>query len=743
MHRSRLWTAWLAGFVIVLGTPGLTARGDSPAESLQSSGDPWQRSIDLVREGKFDDASASIDQLRGEGRLVEQLRTWLSEYREKQKARKEMDQVEFDRYVGFAKARIERGEHIAALDWAWKARDVAADQAEFLKSEWLQKLVNDSLTKAEESRTRQDWRGAWDIYARLAGLYDREPLYEKLARDAGSHLRLESAFKPDSKWLENLERIRWEDAEEALKHVEAYYVEPADFKPIAEHGLEQLLLLTDSKAAQQSLEGLQNEERRLDFRSRVQQRLEQIRAAPSLDREGCVQHFRRVVRDINKQTVQLPEPVIVNELMRGAFEPLDEFTTIIWPKDVEEFEKHTRGNFIGVGIQIQKNRFNEIEVQTPLDGTPAYRAGIQSGDIIAKVNGEPLMDVSLNKVVEIITGPKGTPVTLTIRREGKEIEFPLVRDEVKILSVRGMKRNPDDPERWNYWLDRENGVAYIRVTNFQRNTVEDVDNALRDLRAQGMKGLVLDIRGNPGGLLDSAWQMSSLFLKRGEAVVSTRGRIPDENNKFFAQTEGPYSDLPLTVLVDEGSASASEIVSGAIRDNGRGLVIGERTFGKFSVQNLIPLSHSRAKLKITTASYYLPSGVSLHRKTTSDQWGVDPNIPIRLVRWEQYNLYQMRRDADLLGPAALKANDSSPPAETAPVPPDESLEGEEPSPPEFGPKQADAELPPLKQEDENLRPKQDPQLDVALLVLRATLLRSESPTVAAAEKRTTQESARP
>jgi len=760
MKGIRNRVMWLAAFGLVCAGifSGPVSLWAAPTEQIAAAtgGELWRQSIDLIRQGNFDGAASVAGGIEGEGPLADRLRSWLTEYRAKRQARKEMDLAEFDLYVGYAKARIERGENIPALDWARKAKDVAEDPDAFLKSEWLQSLVNASLTKAEEARRQQDWVGAWDVYVRLATIYDREPLYEKLARDAGSHLRLEAAFKAGSNWMEHLERVRWEDGEEALKHIEAYYVETVDFKKVTEGGLEQILLLADSKAAQGAIEGLSNEERRADFRTRVQERLDQVRAAPTLDREACVQHFRRVVRDINKQTVNLPEALIVNELTRGAFEPLDEFTTIIWPKDVEEFDKHTRGNFIGVGIQIQKNKLNEIEVQTPLDGTPAYRAGIQAGDVIAKVNGDPLLDVSLNQVVEKITGPKGTPVTLTIRRDGKEIEFPLVRDEVKILSVRGICRNPDDPERWNYWLDRENGIAYVRVTNFQKNSVEDVDNALRELRAHGLKGLVLDLRGNPGGLLDSAWQMSSLFLNRGDSVVSTRGRIAEENHKFVAQVDGPYADLPLTVLVDDGSASASEIVSGAIRDNGRGLVVGERTFGKFSVQNLIPLSHSRAKLKITTASYYLPSGVSLHRKPSSDRWGVEPNIPIRLVRWEQWNLYQMRREADLLGPAPVKpeadktADDSDAAADAEDLSDEEGV-GREPLKegevrlelPEDAKSETEPKLPPLKQPDENKRPKEDPQLDTALLVLRATLLGRTSPTVAAVERGTPTDSARP
>lgn len=719
--------SWLVAVSFLWVGPLLAAPKSDQRVAVAARDQEWQKSVELVRRGDFEAASGVAQSIGDANPLSDKLRTWLKEYQSKQQARAEMDRAEFELYVGYAQARIARDELTMALDWTWRAADVAADREVFLRSDWVQKLVNDSLAKAQEARNKHDWREAWEYYYRLVAIFDREPLYEKLEREVVTHLRLETMFKPGGKWQERLDRIRWDDAEEALKHLEALYVEPVDFRKVAERGLEALLLLAESKSVQESVEGLKDEQDRADFENRIRERLDQIRSAANIDRETCAQHFRRVVRDTNKQTVNLPESLIVAELMRGAFDPLDDFTTIIWPKEIEEFDKHTRGNFIGVGIQIAKNRSDEIEVQTPLDGTPAYRAGIQAGDIIVAVDGSKIPnDWSINKVVETITGPKGTPVTLTIRRENKELDFPLVRDEVKIQSVKGVKRDPEREENWNFWLDKENGIAYVRVTNFQKNSVEDVDNALRDLQPQGLKGIVLDLRGNPGGLLDSAWLMSSLFLKRGEEVVSTKGRIADENHRFTAPTDGPYSNYPLVVLVDANSASASEIVSGAIRDNNRGLVIGDRTFGKFSVQNLIPLGHSRAKLKMTTASYYLPSGVSLHKKSNSLAWGVEPNISIRLRRWEQFNLWQMRRDADHLGPPKAKPADKS----------DDDFEDldEESKAPagSLGP-EPEPKLPALKQPDENKRPKEDPQLDTALLVLRATLLDGSRSSVAAVE----------
>lgn len=740
--------------ILLVSTLGVQARYPEESASAPAAGDKqlWRETIDRASHGDFPGATKAIEALSGRGEIIDQVRTWLKNYEAEQDARRQLNQADFQKYVDYAKARIDRKEYRKALDWTLAAYDCAADRDAFLKSDWLTALVNDAIVAARGFRQEQDWEAAWHVYSRLAALFEREPRYQKLEREVINHLRFEAMFKEDSHWDERIEHVRWEEAKSALHFIERHYVEKPNFKEITEAGLEQLLLLAESKAAQERFEGLADDLERQDFEARVNAHLKQVRAAPAVDREECAWRFERVVTDINPQTIRLPEELIVSELMRGALDPLDEFTTVIWPQDSKEFEKHTRGNFVGVGISIYKNRKGEVEVVTPLEDTPAYRAGIQAGDVITKVDGEAIADYTINKVVDTITGQEGTNVTLTIRRDGKEIDFPLRRAEVKIRSVKGMQRDPIHEEKWDYWLDRKRGIAYIRVTNFQRNTVEDVDNALSELGAEGLEGLILDLRSNPGGLLDSAWQLTSRFLKRGDVVVSTRGRIKSEDQTFGLHSNGAYSELPLIVLVDGRSASASEIVSGAVRDNHRGLVIGERTFGKFSVQNLIPLGRTgEAKLKITTARYYLPSGVSLHRDPDSDEWGVKPDIPVRLVRKETSNVRKLWRESNLLGPAKHTADeagadedDDSPAADVEEPGQEENDETAKAGRADEKEKdEEEAKLPPLEQPDENLYPDQDPQLDTALLVMRLMLLGNSHPTFAKAETERPQETAQP
>jgi carboxyl-terminal processing protease len=741
--------------------PGiLAAASDSRQTSALSPERLWQKTVDFVSRGEFGQATDTIHKIDSEDATTERVRAWLDEFNAKREARRELDAADFEKYVGYAKARIDREEYHLALRWVLHAADCAEERDAFLAESWVQKLVNDALAAASTMREEREWRDAWRIYSYLGLIFEREPRYEKLEREVLTHLRYESMFKEDSKskWEERIERVRWRDAERAMELIAKYYVEPAEFRAIARDGLEHILLLANSKSAQEQFEGLGSEVDRNDFKARVQAHLDQVLEAPAVDRREAVEHFRRVVKKINKQTVRLPEELVVAELMRGALAPLDDFTTIIWPYDIDEFDKHTRGDFVGVGISIIKNAQDEIEVVSPLEDTPAYRAGIQAGDIIVRADDIVLKEHSLNKVVTMITGEEGTSVTLTVRRDGEELQFPLVRSKVKIRSVKGIRRDPNNEERWEHWLDRDLGIGYIRIANFQGNTIEDVENVLSGL--VGLKGLVLDLRGNPGGLLESAWRVTSLFVERGDTIVSTKGRIKSDDHVFNAPASGAYSDIPLVVLVDEQSASASEIVSGALRDNGHALVVGERTYGKFSVQNLVPLGGAGAKLKITTARYYLPSGASLHRAPDAETWGVEPDVPVRLVRKEAIKLYQMRREANLLGPPKAGADDDDEGDDEGDDGDDDEADDEaagdkeDESPDIPAGKAADTaedgdekddepKLPPLKQPDPNDRPKADPQLDAALLLMRVTLIEDSFPAHAMADMKPAVETANP
>ena len=305
---------------------------------------------------------------------------------------------------------------------------------------------------------------------------------------------------------------------------------------------------------------------------------------------------------------------------------LDPFTTYVPPANQEEFDNSLEGSFRGVGIQLNQRDDGKIQVVTPIDGSPAFKAGIEAGDIIQKVNGESIEGLRLEDVMKKVKGAIGTPVTLTVLHEDSPnpVDLSMTRQEVVVPTVKGYSRNPDNS--WDYFATDDPKIGYIRLTQFTPDSFEEMKKAMTQLLSTGMKGLVLDLRWNPGGRLDEAVKIVNMFIDHG-VIVSTEGRSrPKEVKTASAGNALPY--FPMVVLVNEGSASASEIVSGSLKDNHRALIVGTRTYGKGSVQELIPLDGNSGELKLTVAYYYLPSGRLVHRKKDATDWGVDPQIDV-------------------------------------------------------------------------------------------------------------------
>ncbi len=326
---------------------------------------------------------------------------------------------------------------------------------------------------------------------------------------------------------------------------------------------------------------------------------------------------------------EIDDSTLLEYAIEGMLAGLDPHSVYLTRDAFEDLQDNTTGEFSGLGLEVgMEDGF--IKVISPIDGSPADEAGLQSGDVILKLGKNPVKGMSLNESIEKMRGPKGSKVELTVGRPGTSQPFTvtLIRDTIKMASVR--KR----------WL--EPGYGYIRIAQFQRQTGEDVGKSLRKLSdEQPLKGLVLDLRNNPGGVLGASVDVASLFLDGG-VVVYTEGRLANSDVNYQAEANDASDGIPLVVLINRGSASASEIVAGALQDRGRAVVMGTNSFGKGSVQTVLPLSEDRA-VKLTTARYFTPNGRSIQAQ------GIAPDILVERAKVTAYDNSRRVREADLAG----------------------------------------------------------------------------------------------
>ncbi|MCH2161394.1 MAG: S41 family peptidase [Phycisphaerales bacterium] len=345
--------------------------------------------------------------------------------------------------------------------------------------------------------------------------------------------------------------------------------------------------------------------------------------------------------------VEEPDPEeMQNAAINAMLETLEDPYTVWIPPSMEtEFEKQMRGAYVGIGAEIAIEN-DRLTIVTPLEDSPAIEAGVRAGDVVLEIQGEDTLGLSSNECIERIMGEEGTPVSLLVRhKDGSRETLEVIRRHIRTRTVKGIER---EGKEWNHLLDPELGIGYIRVTQFTERTAEELREAMRSLEAQGVKGVVLDLRFNGGGTLDGAIDAADLFLDRG-VIVSVRDRH-GAGRSWTAEAKNEDIDVPMVVLVNDASASASEIVAGALQENDRAKVLGERTFGKGSVQEVRPLAPGRGILKMTTARYYLPSGRNIDRSGDAEIWGVDPDpgYAIDLSGGEYADLYEARRNYEVI-----------------------------------------------------------------------------------------------
>jgi carboxyl-terminal processing protease len=323
--------------------------------------------------------------------------------------------------------------------------------------------------------------------------------------------------------------------------------------------------------------------------------------------------FTEVLSIVQNQYVdEVPPKELIYSAIKGTLRGLDPHSSFLDPDSYREMQVETSGSFGGLGIEITL-KDDILTVVAPIDGTPAYRAGLHTGDRIVKIDGLSTKDMQLADAVKRMRGKPGSKVTITVVREGwaEPKDFDIVREQIKVQSVKAVPMG--------------DGVQYLKLRQFQEQSPHDLETQMEKFSKDGMKALILDLRNNPGGLLTAAVEVSEKFIDDGKLVVYTEGRVRNQNMRFSAHAKRGYSQMPMVVMVNQGSASASEIVAGALQDWGRATIVGTQTFGKGSVQTIIPLSDGSG-LRLTTAKYFTPKGRSIHGK------GITPDVIVEVPK---------------------------------------------------------------------------------------------------------------
>tara|TARA_A100000171_G_scaffold325_1_gene549 strand:- start:555 stop:2228 length:1674 start_codon:yes stop_codon:yes gene_type:complete len=348
------------------------------------------------------------------------------------------------------------------------------------------------------------------------------------------------------------------------------------------------------------------------------------------------------------------EEADMDAMQIGAIEGMldelnDPYTTFVPRRDTEEFSKDLTGEYVGIGAEVQI-RDGWLTISSPLDGSPAWKAGVMADDRVIAIDGNSTEGFTIDESIDLLTGEPKTKVVITVERDAETLDIEIIRDHIKVQAVKGFMREDGDGE-WMHLIDPSAGIGYIRLTQFTPGCAQEVKDAIEHTKRElggDLNGLVLDLRFNPGGLLDEAVEIADLFIEDG-TIVSTKGRVFEEEIDR-ATRAGTITDLPLLVMVNGQSASASEVLSGALSDHNRAVILGTRSFGKGSVQTVRPLESGAGVLKITEQYYYLPSGRLLHRRDDSTEWGVDPTPGyfVPMTNDETLEMLRARREQEII-----------------------------------------------------------------------------------------------
>jgi len=523
-----------------------------------------------------------------------------------------------------------------------------------VKDSFIQQTIAQAKTKAAEFEMKGKWLEANKIcYSKIEQIYKDDQRYcdyaKQLLDKADILLSLQDSSCQSCK--ERYEGVKKQTFINVVDILDSSYVNIIDYHQMAVKALGRCKLLSEvmSNPYLDTFYNFQS-----THFSNWGESMEAIlrdvnQSSASINKDEFVDIFERVL-DLNQSRnggIEIPHNLLIAQFAEGALSALDPYTVVYWPSQVQDFKKVVNNQFPGIGIRFTKEQ-GLIKVVSVLPNTPAYKCGLKAGDIIKAVDGILTLNMSTDCAVKSITGPEGTEVTLTIVRaaDNEASDITLNRAKIDVPSVQGLEKTETD--KWRYMIDERNGIGYVQITSFDSRTAESFEDAFCRLEAEGLKGLILDLRSNPGGLLDSAVEIADKFISRG-LIVRTQPRF-GMAGYASAREEGTHPYRPLVVLVNHLTASASEIVAGALQDPkyNRAVLVGERTYGKGSVQTIASQSGTEAQLKYTMAYYHLPSGQRVESQNTmrsrdEENWGISPDVTVKLRSDELQKLAEVQR----------------------------------------------------------------------------------------------------
>ena len=630
----------------------------------------------FIDQGKFDDAGELIKKTSDDpnrlGNTALQLLQITDEYQGiSQQMKQAKEAVYAERIEQLDKLRSETD--VNDVNDIIEVLSAVADVSELANEQQKEKLLTDEFVRdimhtAIDKATGYELEGKWleaytDCYFWLVVIDPNNDGYSDYAQQLYDKATIAASLE-DSACETREERYHGVNKQifiRTVNYLDLHYVNKIDYKEMANKALEQCQLLGEVMEFHHEdfNDPNENQKSEVEYRQSLSAWsvsldviMDDVKQSTGISRDRFLNIFEEILK-INEATVELPQPVLIAQFAEASLSSLDDYTVIIWPRQVQEFEKLMTNEFSGIGIEISKPK-GLLTVTSLLPDTPAYTSGLDAGDTIEAVDGLQTKDMTLTCAVKKITGPKGTPVKLTIKRAGEEKtrDIVITRGKIVVPTIRGWQRT--DSGRWQYMIDQENHIGYIRLTSFSAESSENLEKVLDKLEAQGLNGLVLDLRYNTGGLLESAIDVADKFLKEGLIVQrhSGFGRLP-----IYAEAKkrGTHPNYPLVILVNANSASASEIVAGALADkvHKRAILVGTRTHGKGSVQTITNIIGDGAQMKYTMAYYHLPSGQRVEsreemKKQDREDWGVGPNIEVTLISEEIKEMIDVQRANDVL-----------------------------------------------------------------------------------------------